>query len=351
MAPEPRAASGTCPAARALPPDYREVRLAARPGAALRPEHFTITTAPLRPPEQGEVLVRNLALRVGAATRTLMAGGQALPMEPYRPGAVLRGSALGEVVAATGTPLRPGDLVRHDHGWQQYALLEAGRVRPVDPGAWPDPAACLSQGFAGWLAVERVGRARPGETVLVTGAAGGVGCVAGQFARLCGAGRLIGTTGAHWKADVLRRQLGFDAVLVRGDGPIGDQLRAAAPDGVDLVVDTVGGDQFEAAAAQARRHARIVVVGALSGQAGGGTGATARVDTLSLCSRAVTVTGLTATDHQASAAQWEAEFSAGLRAGTLAFPHVRLKGIDRAPGALMDLLAGRHLGTVLVEPT
>ncbi|MEU2794059.1 NADP-dependent oxidoreductase [Streptomyces sp. NPDC007100] len=335
-----------------MPPStYREVRLAARPGRDLRPEHFEIAEVPLRAPAAGEVLVRNLVLRIGAVTRTLMADAHGLPMASYEPGRPLRGSALGEVVAAPGTALRPGDQVRHDLGWQQYATLPAANVRRIDPARWPDPAASLSQGFAGWLAVDRVARIRCGDTVLVTGAAGGVGCVAAQFARLRGAGRLVGTTGSRWKADFLRRELGFDAVLVRGEGPMEEQLRAAAPEGIDVLVDTVGGDQFQAALALARRHARLVVVGALSGQAAGGTRSHVALDTLALCSRGITVSGLSATDHRASAERWEEEFSAGLRDGTLTFPHVRLSGIDQAPGALLDLLAGRHLGTVLVEPT
>ncbi|MGW2836214.1 zinc-binding dehydrogenase [Streptomyces sp. NPDC001493] len=345
------AARRTAPAPIVPPAVHREIWLAGRPGARLRPTDFETARVPLRPPLAGEALVRNVLLRVGAATRTLMTGAGALPMAPYELGQALRGTALGEVVAAPGTELRPGDLVRHDRGWQEYAVLPADSVRRVDAGLWPDPAACLSQGFAGWLAVTWNSAVRSGDTVLVTGAAGGVGVIAGQFARLRGARRVIGTAGSRWKDERLCRELGFDAVLVRGEGPIREQLRTAAPEGVDVLVDTVGGEQFEAGLAAARRGARCVVVGASGRQAAGGTRAEATVDTLALVSKGISVTGLSATDHQASAARWETEFSAALRAGTVSFPHVRLSGLDRAPGALADLLAGRYLGTVLVEHT
>ncbi|WP_421107709.1 MDR family NADP-dependent oxidoreductase [Streptomyces sp. NEAU-S77] len=333
-----------------VPSTHREVRLTARPEGRLRPDRFEVAEAPIPVPRHGQVLVRNRLTRVGAVTRTLMEDADAvLPMSRYEPGRALWAPALGEVVTAPGTRLGPGDLVRHQLGWREYAVMEADDARRVDPALWPDPAACLSQGFAGWLAVVRAAEVGPGDTVFVTGAAGGAGSIAGQFARVRGAGRVIGSTGSRRKADYLVGTLGFDAAVVRGEAPIAEQLRAAAPEGIDVLVDTVGGEQLRAALALARRGARCIVIGALSAQACGGTTAEVPVDTLALFSRGITLRGLTTADHRDAAPRWEEQFSRGLRAGVLTFPHTRLRGIERAPRALGELLDGHHIGTVLLE--
>ncbi|MGW7595077.1 zinc-binding dehydrogenase, partial [Streptomyces rubiginosohelvolus] len=140
-----------------------------------------------------------------------------------------------------GTDLTPGDLVEHRLGWREYALLDADQAHRLEPGLMPDPAAYLSQGPTALMGIERGAEVRSGDTVFVTGAAGGVGSLAGQIARQFGAARVIGSTGSQAKADRLIGELGYDAVIIRGAGPVEDQLREAAPDGVDAVFDHVGG--------------------------------------------------------------------------------------------------------------
>jgi NADPH-dependent curcumin reductase CurA len=288
-------------------------------------------------------------MRVAAVTRTLMAEASSLPITHYELGRPLEGAALGEVVAAPGTALKPQDLVLHNLGWREFALVDEAKVRRVDQDMWPDPAASLSQGFAGWLAVTQGAEISPGDTVLINGAAGGVGCIAGQFARLRGAGRVIGTAGSRWKADRLVADLGFDSIAVRDEGGIEAQLRAAAPGGVDVCVDTVGGQQLTSALAVARRKAHFVLLGSMANQASGGTRGDATIDSLAMASGSITMSGLTTHDHRPLEPEWEAEFSQGLRAGTLRFPHSRLAGIEQAPRALVELLEGQHMGTVLVD--
>ncbi|MDT3396723.1 NADP-dependent oxidoreductase [Streptomyces sp. B1866] len=246
-------------------------------------------------------------------------------------------------------PPRPGDLIEHRFGWREYAVVDSAEAHRLDPVALPDPAAYLSQGPSAWMGVVRGADVRPDDTVFVTGAAGGVGSLAGQIARLRGAKRVIGSTGSPDKADRLLAELGYDAVVVRGAGPIEDQLREAAPDGLDAVFDNVGGEQLRAALAVARRGARFAVVGALSAQAGGGTAAPVQIDTVALTDRGITLRGIALYDHMDVIPEWTAVFARGLREGTLSFPHVRLQGIGQAPRALRELLAGRHVGTVLVD--
>ncbi|MDT0458577.1 NADP-dependent oxidoreductase [Streptomyces sp. DSM 41527] len=332
------------------PRTHREVRLAARPKGPVTDDLFEIVEVPVPEPGPGQVLVRNTVMGVAAVMRTLMDEASVVPMPPYQVGEPLYGSVLGEVVAAPGTDFEPGDLVEHQLGWREYAVVDADRAHRLDPGLLPDPAAFLSQGPTAWMGVVHGAEVRPGDTVFVTGAAGGVGTLAGQIARLRGAARIIGSTGSPEKADRLIKEFGYDAVVIRGAGPIAEQLRAAAPEGIDAVFDNVGGEQLQAALALANRGARIAIVGALSSQLGGeGTPATLEIDPLSLLSRSITLRGVALYDHLDLIPEWNQRFGEGLRDGTLTFPHARLRGIGQAPRALRELTEGRHLGAVLVE--
>ncbi|MDQ0784935.1 NADP-dependent oxidoreductase [Streptomyces sp. B3I8] len=337
---------------RHAPRTHREIRLAARPAprAPLTDSLFEIVEVPTPSPQPGQLLVRTRVMSVAAVMRTLMDETTDVPMRPFALGAPLYGPAIGEVVSAPGTGFAPGDLVQHDLGWREFALLDATVTQRLEPGLLPDSAAYLSQGPTAWMAVTRGAEVSPGDTVFVSGAAGGVGSLAGQAARLRGALRVIGSTGSQRKADVLREELGYDAVILRGAGPIEEQLRAAAPKGVDAVIDTVGGEQLQAAIAVANRGARIGLVGALGVQlTESGTPATA-IDTFSLLTRSITLRGTVLhADHLDLIPEWHHQFGAGLRDGTLTFPHSRLHGLDNAPRALRELIEGRHVGAVLVE--
>ncbi|MBZ6100875.1 MDR family NADP-dependent oxidoreductase [Streptomyces olivaceus] len=331
---------------------HREVRLAARPapGARLTDDLFEIAEVPTPSPEPGRLLVRTRVMSVAAVMRTLMDETTDVPMRPFALGEPLYGPAIGEVVAAPGTGFVPGDLVQYDLGWREFALLDPSDVQGVDPGLLPDPAAYLSQGPTAWMAVTRGAEVGPGDTVFVTGAAGGVGSLAGQAARLRGARRVIGSVGSQHKAAILREELGYDAVVLRGAGPIEDQLRAVAPEGVDAVIDSVGGEQLQASIAVANRGARIGLVGALDAQLTDSGTPTTAIDTFSLLTRGITLRGTVLhTDHLDLIPEWHNRFGAGLRDGTLAFPHARLHGLDNAPRALRELVEGRHVGAVLVE--
>ncbi|MFE5841691.1 MDR family NADP-dependent oxidoreductase [Streptomyces niveus] len=334
----------------AVPATHGEVWLRARPDGVLGTEHFEVVRVPVPDVRAGQVLVRNRLMSVAAAMRTLIEGGAGLPIPAAALGEPLWAPALGEVVAAPGGELAPGDLVTHGLGWREYAAVDVAEAQRVDPSELPDPAAHLSQAMTAWLGVVRGAEVRPGDTVFVTGAAGGVGTMAGQFARLRGAERVIGSTGSRLKGEYLVRELGYDAVVVRGAAaPIEEQLREAAPDGLDAVFDNVGGEQLVAALAVARRGARVGLVGALSGQLSGGFAAPIRIDTGSLIMRGITLRGMSGSDHLDAIPEGMREFGRGLREGSIVFPHARLSGIDQAPRALCELLEGRHTGAVLVE--
>ncbi|MET7696484.1 NADP-dependent oxidoreductase [Streptomyces sp. NPDC005485] len=333
-----------------IPATHREVRLASRPKGALSADNFTVVEVPVPDPGPGQVLVRNRMMSVSAALRALLEEQSGLPMPSFQLGQALSGPAIGEVVAAPdGGALRPGDLVSHFLGFREYAVVDGSTATPVDLKALPDMVAHLSFGMIAWLGVVRGAEVRDGDTVFVSGAAGGLGSLAGQFARLRGAARVIGSTSSQRKADYLVKELGYDAVVLRGADPIGEQLREAAPEGIDAIVDTVGGEQLEAALALARPGARVGLVGALSAQVNGDIKASVEIDTIGLIARGIRLIGINAAEHMDAAAEYPQVFARYLRDGTITLAHTRLSGVDQAPRALMELLEGQHIGTVVVE--
>lgn len=335
----------------------REVRLVEEPEGLPERRHFAVVEGPVPEPGPGEVLVRNRHFMLFAALRTLMGGSvRDTPLPPLRAGDPLFGPTVGEVLSVPdGSELRPGTPVLHMLGWREYAVLPAEQCVPLDQdGALPEPVQYLNQGSAAYGALTRFGQVRAGDTVLVTGAAGAVGTLAGQIARQLGAGRVIGTTGSAEKAERLVAELGYDAVVLRGAGPgsFAQRLAQAAPDGVDVLLDNVGGEQLAAAVDAARKGARFALVGALSGQlAADGDGSTspALLDGYRLILRGVSLHGYSGADHPDVTPEWTERFGTWLRSGAVSFPHTRVAGIERAPQAFEDLVRGRHFGTVVVD--
>jgi hypothetical protein len=314
-----------------------EVRLttpaAGRPG----PGQFEIAEVSVPSPGPGQVLVRNRRLALRAAMGPLMSAGE-LPMPAYRPGEAMWGPAIGEVVAGE---LAAGTVVAHRLGWREHALLNADEAEVLAPGT--DPVAHLAQAETAYAGLVAAAGLRPGETVFVSSAAGSVGTMAGQIARLKGAGRVIGSAGSPAKAAWLVEELGFDHAFDYHEGPVAEHLRRAAPGGLDVYFDNVGGAQLAAAIEVARQGARIALCGTLAGAVPGG------IDTLSLIGKRITLRGFTARDHPDVLRQGRDEIAGWLRDGHLTVPVTRVAGLRAAPDALLELLAGRHTGTVIVD--
>ncbi|WP_436777861.1 MDR family NADP-dependent oxidoreductase [Yinghuangia sp. YIM S09857] len=331
----------------AVPRTSREVQLVAQPRGLPADSDLLVAEMPLRAPGPGEVVVRNRYFLVFPGLRTLMGDEtDGVPLPPLRSGDTLFGPALGEVVAVgEGVGLRPGDEVVHLDGWREFAVLAADHCSTAS-GAFPDPVAHLSTGSAAYGALTRLAPVRTGDTVFVSGAAGATGVLAGQIARLLGAGRVIGSTRSAAKAARLRDEFAFDAVVVPGSAPFADLLVGAAPDGLDVVVDTVGGDQLTAAVTVARSNARIALIGALSGQLSGdraGGSSPASVDSYRLIVQGIALRGYRGADHPDVPAEWDEQFARWLHTEQIRFPYATVQGIDHAPAALQELIEGRHL--------
>ncbi|MET8509478.1 NADP-dependent oxidoreductase [Streptomyces sp. NPDC004787] len=328
---------------------HRVVRLARRPRGLPTAEDFALAREPVPRPGEGQLLVRNTAFLVFPGLRTLIGGEtRDVPLPPLHPGDALFGPAIGEVVDG---PLEPGRTVLHLQGWREFATPAVAECRVLDD-ALPEAVAHLAQGVAAYGALTRIAGVREGDTVFVTGAAGAVGTMAGQIARLLGAGRVVGSTGSPGKARRLEGELGYDATVLRGSGPLDERLARAAPGGVDVVLDTVGGEQLGAAVRAANRGARFALVGALAGQLSperaGGSAPTV-LDTFRLVTRGITLAGYSGADHPEVEAEWETRFGPWLRAGAIRFPRTTVRGMAEAPGALPGLIAGRSFGATVVE--
>lgn len=326
--------------------DSHEIRLRSVPRRLPRTEDLEVVRVPVPEPGPGEVLVRNRWFHVFAGLRTLLAGGHPdAPLPAFAAGDTLAGAAVGEVLSApAGSGLAAGALVGHGLGWREHAVVPLGQVTPLDDTL--PPVAHLTQARTSYAAL-RQGRLAAGETVFVSGGAGSVGSMAGPMARLLGAGRVIGSTSTAEKGARMVAELGYDDVVLRDGTPFDAQLGRVAPDGIDVMVDTVGGEQLAAGLAAARRGARIVLVGALSGQLAPDEHRTPTVplDSSRLILRQIVMQGLS----HAEPSDWVAQVGEWAAQGRLSFPHVRVPGIHRAPAALVDTMAGRYAGTVIVE--
>ncbi len=335
------------------PDSSREVRLVRRPAGLPAAADFAVVDAPLPALGEGDVLVRNRFFHVHSSVRMLIAGGvEGTPFTPLNPGDTLGSAAVGEVLAAPeGSGLNPGDLVGHWLGWREYAVLPAAACRRLEVEL-PDPAAHLAQGWTAWAALTFGVDLRQGETVFVSGGASSIGSMAGQIARLLGAGRVVGSTSSTAKARRMTQELGYDAVVIRGAGPLEEQLAKAAPEGVDVLFDNVGGEQLRAAVAVANEGARFVLVGALAGQLSpetSGTTAPVALDLFPVLLKKITLRGYSADDDVEHEAAWNERFGGWLRSGEIVFAHDRVRGIEAGPQALADVIAGRHFGAVIVE--
>ena len=339
-----------------LPGTSREVKLSVRPDGLPKPENFSVVRVPIPTPRADEALIRNRYFRISASLRMMISEGaervEGVPFPALRPGDTLFEETVGEVVSApAGTGLSAGDKVLHNLGWREFAAVPVSDCTLLDD-TLSDVEAHLSHGWTAYAALTRGVEIRPGDTVFVSSAAGAIGSMAGQIARLLGAGRVIGSTSSQEKARRLVRELGYDGAVVRGERPLAVQLAEVMPDGVDVCLDNVGGPQLETAVKAARTGARFVVVGALSGQlAAQGTGriAPVQLDSFDILLRKITIRGYSADDDPDVRNEWTRRFADWLRSGDICFPHVTIDGLEAAPGALRDVTEGRHFGVVLAK--
>ncbi|OLZ71640.1 NADP-dependent oxidoreductase [Streptomyces sp. IMTB 2501] len=333
-----------------IPAKCLEVRLAKHLEGPLTLDHFDVVEADLAEPADGEVVVRNDFMQLTAVMQDLMTPHPDLPMPPYQVGQRLWGGGIGTVVQSNSPDLAVGDLVQNMDGWAEYSVGPAGQYYKADPTLYPSPEYYLTQGPTAYHGIADVAEVGESDVVFVSGAAGGVGSLAGQIAKCRGAKRVIGSAGSKAKVEYLVNELGYDAAFDYHDGPVVDRLRELAPDGINVFFDTVGGEQFEAAVQVAAQDARFALCGALSGQVGNSEGAFPRLDIMTAIVRQIVLRPYATFHTPEQIWAWHQHFSQWLKEGKFVLPGTTLKGgLSEAPAGLLNLLAGKYQGNVVVK--
>src|ERR1035437_1421451 len=243
----------------------REIRLASRPKGFPTVANFTMAQTKLEPLQDQQVLVRNLFMSVDPYMRGRMNAGKSY-VPPFELGKPLNGGAVGEVVESRAREFKLGDAVTSNFGWREYFGAAPKDLHPVSREIQPLSVYLGVLGMTGmtaWVGLNLV-EVKAGDVVLISGAGGAVGNVAGQLAKLRGC-RVIGSTGSAAKTTFLREECGFDVAFNYKAGPVLEQLNRVAPDGIDVYFDNVGGEMLEAALSALREHGRIIACGGISG--------------------------------------------------------------------------------------
>ncbi|MGW6915715.1 NADP-dependent oxidoreductase [Kitasatospora sp. NPDC054939] len=333
-----------------VPAAAREWHLAARPQGWPVPADFALVEAPVRTPGPGEILVRNTHLSVDPYMRGRMNDVKSY-VPPYELGRVMDGGAVGLVVASQAEGFEPGDTVLHGLGWREYATVGAGQAVKVDPDAAP-PSAYLGvlgmPGLTAYAGLLAVGGLKEGDRVFVSGAAGAVGSLVGQIARLKGAALVVGSAGSAEKTARLVEEYGFDAAFNYKDAPVKVQLAEAAPEGIDLYFDNVGGDHLEAAIGALGVHGRAVLCGAIA-QYNDTAGPAAPRNLALAIGKRLRLEGMLVRDHAALRPEFLAEVGGWLREGRLRWEETVVDGFEHTPEAFLDLLRGANTGKMVVR--
>ncbi|GII76564.1 NADP-dependent oxidoreductase [Sphaerisporangium rufum] len=330
----------------------RGIKLRSRPVGWPDAGVFELAELPVTPLDAGQVRVRNLFMSVDPYMRGRMNEGKSY-VPPFQVGELLDGGAVGEVVESRADGLPVGELVLHDRGWREEAVVDAARARAVRPPEGISPSAYLGvlgmPGLTAYVGLLDVAGFQEGDAVFVSGAAGAVGSLVGQIARLRGASRVVGSAGSEEKVRYLTEQLGFDAAFnYKTDRPLTEQLRSAAPDGIDVYFDNVGGDHLAAAIDCLHDHGRAALCGAISGynetEQPPGPG-----NLFKIVTKRLTLRGFIVGDHAARMPDMINEMGDWLRTGAIRFDETVVEGIENAPEAFLGMLRGENRGKMIVK--
>jgi NADPH-dependent curcumin reductase CurA len=337
---------------RAMTVTTREWELAARPHGEPTPDDFRLVEREHPDPGEGQVVVRLLVMSVDPYMRGRMRSGPSYAA-PWEIGETMRGGAVGRVVESRSPAVPVGSLVLTDAAWRDLAVLDAAHVRvlPELPGIPPSYHLGVlgMPGLTAWAGLFRIAGFRPGEAVFVSGAAGAVGSLVGQFALLDGASAVIGSAGTPEKVDWLTAELGFTAAFDYHEGPVAELLADAAPQGIDVFFDNVGGEILDAVLARIQRKARIVICGAIS-QYNNTTPVQGPKNYLSLLVNRARMEGMVVFDYADRYPVAVAELAGYLKDGRMKSKEDVVEGgVAAFPETLNRLFRGENFGKLVLQ--
>lgn len=326
-----------------------QILFKSRPEGWVDHSHFEIVENEAGEPGDGEVLIRNLYLSVDPYMRGRMRESKSY-IAGFTLGKPLQGGGVGEVVKSNSTDIPVGTYVSGMVGWEEYSVAPSEGLLTVDPATAPLSSYIGALGMpsmTAWVGMKSIGKPKNGETVVVSAAAGAVGQIAGQLAKLNGC-RVVGIVGSDTKLEYVVGDLGFDAgINYKATDSIRDALANACPKGIDVYFENVGGEMLDAVLANVNPFARIVACGMISQynlQEPDGIH-----NLMSIVGNRVLMQGFIVTDHMDRLAEFHAEMGALLRAGTVRYKEDITEGITNAPSAFIGMLKGQNFGKAVVE--
>jgi NADPH-dependent curcumin reductase CurA len=327
----------------------REIRLKQRPVGEPTPADFELAQADAREPGAGEVQVRNLYMSVDPYMRGRMWDRPSY-VPPFQIGEPLQGGAVGEVVASGDETLKPGDLVMSMWGWRESFTAPAATVQKVDPHGLP-PSALLGvagmPGLTAYAGLLRIGAMKEGDTVFVSAAAGAVGSVVSQIAKIKG-GTVIGSAGGADKVAFLK-EIGVDhAIDYRATPDLNAALAEAAPKGIDIYFENVGGAHLEAAINAARPFARFPMCGMIS-QYNATEPVPGPSNLIQIVGKSLRMEGFIVSNHFDMQPQFLRDMAEWIGSGRLKYRETVDEGVENAPGAFLKLFKGENFGKMLVK--
>ena len=330
-------------------PVNRAFRLASRPVGLPARENFDLTEEPVVEPGPDEVLVRVLYISLDPAMRGWMNDTRSY-IPPVGIGEVMRAGGIGRVQESRHPSFAAGDFVAGMLGVQEYAVVHGAGLTPIDPGQAPLPVHLNALGVPGltaYFGLLDIGRPEPGQTVAVSGAAGAVGQLVGQIAKLHGA-RVVGIAGGPEKCRFVVEDLGCDAAIDYKGEDVATTLRRHCPDGIDVYFDNVGGEILDAALAQLNRHARVVICGAISQY--NATGATrGPANYMSLLVNHASMTGFVVFDYAKRYQEGREALARWLARGEITSREDIVDGLETFPETFLKLFTGENRGKLMIR--